>query len=141
MIFCLNRLATLDEGTLRWSQLKLLDMTRNPLDCDCRIRFLKHVTGLVDGSRCALPAKLRGLELHHVNEVEFVCLVHQALSSGLKAFVIMFGAIILFFMVLGFVLVIKRESVVRWWADKKRGTGSIYYVKANSHAHDSQLEF
>lgn len=56
----------------------------------------------------------------------------------MRLFVIVFASFVLFFMGLIFVLFIKRDQVVRWWTEKRRGTGAIYYVKAHSNPLDQE---
>lgn len=137
-----NRLATLDQQSLPWCNLSRVDLARNPLNCDCKLNWLPDCKAIVRGPRCAAPEAYKGLEVHAIRHDEFVC--SKAYKGEARklyhTFVIAFGAIILFFVGLGIAMVLKRREIVRWWSEKRKGSGSIYYVKANSFPGDSQMD-
>ena len=57
----------------------------------------------------------------------------------MRLFIIVFVSFTLFFFGLLFVLFIKRDSVLKWWTDKRRGTGAIYYVKAHTNPIEPEI--
>ena len=139
-----NRITTLDRVSMPWDQLKRLDVQRNPLNCDCKLDWLTTTKSVVGGARCAEPEQFRGLEIHRIAVRDFKCVDMYHSRAGFRFFVIMFGSIILFCVGIAIVMVLKRHEIVRWWSNKKQGTGSIYYVKANSFSnemHDDMNDF
>lgn len=63
-----NSLTTLAEGLFPWSDLEILDLSENPLRCDCQMIWLRNILISKSNSSshqdypvsCALPERLRG---------------------------------------------------------------------------------
>ena len=56
-----NGLTWLDPASLPWPRVKELDLTSNPLHCDCHLIWLTEVTSTeVRGAECAGPGQLAG---------------------------------------------------------------------------------
>jgi Leucine-rich repeat (LRR) protein len=136
--FRANRLSTLPENTLPFCNLTSLDLRENPWTCDCHILWAKHChlrPELSKGIICANPSRLRGHDLNLIDNHNLIC-EHNPVYRELRImrlFIIIFVSFTLFFFGILFVLFIKRDSVIRWWTDKRRGTGAIYYVKAHTN--------
>ena len=59
-----NGLIWLDPASLPWPRVTDLDLSSNPLHCDCRLTWLTELTGPeVTGAECAGPGKMTGLTL------------------------------------------------------------------------------
>lgn len=65
-----NALTTLDEGLFPWSELQTLDLSENPIVCDCRVLWLRNLLILKNSSQfgseqpeqtifCHAPERLR----------------------------------------------------------------------------------
>ncbi|KAI1285947.1 Leucine-rich repeat neuronal protein 3 [Halotydeus destructor] len=137
-----NRLRALSQNSLRWCDLDNVDLRENPWNCECHLNWLPDCAPVVRGPRCAEPEDYRGLEVHSLESHDFKCPHHLMGESArvFRIFVILFGSVIIFFTGLGLVLFFKRTDIVRWYSEKKRGTGSIYYMKANSIPGESQTD-
>lgn len=103
---------------------------------------------LISQYRCAQPSKYRGIEIHRIGlgywgcpkEVDDMRQSHDNRVQSnynrseevktVKLMIIMFGAIVLFFLGLAVAIVMKKHDMNRH--ERKRGSGSIYYVKAQS---------
>ncbi|CAG2106646.1 unnamed protein product [Medioppia subpectinata] len=136
--FRANRLSTLPENTLPFCNLTTLDLRENPWTCDCHLLWAKYChlrPELTHGIICANPAALRGHDLIMVDHHNIHCEQNQIYREVkmMRLFVIVFVSFTLFFIGLLFVLFIKRDLLMRWWTDRRRGTGAIYYVKAHSN--------
>lgn len=139
-----NRLSSLHEMSLPWCNLDEVDLSENAWQCDCTMAWVIGCSPVRAGPRCSEPPQFRHLEMHAIEKQDFVCQKAPHHGDSLKvvrAFTIFFGALILFFVGVAIALVVKRRQIVHWWSEKKRGTGSIYYVKANSVPGDSQVDF
>ncbi|KAI9586736.1 leucine-rich repeat neuronal protein 1 [Glossina fuscipes] len=78
--FKANALTTLAEGLFPWKDLSTLDISENPMACDCRIMWLrnlllsKNATGdMVNDVICEFPERLRGEELKSLNPTLLGC--------------------------------------------------------------------
>ncbi|XP_062563074.1 leucine-rich repeat neuronal protein 1-like [Armigeres subalbatus] len=60
-----------------FEQLKTLDLTGTPLNCDCQIRWLKEAN-FTTHATCAKPASLRGTELSEVDMNKLQCKVEKS---------------------------------------------------------------
>ncbi|XP_073838085.1 uncharacterized protein [Musca autumnalis] len=75
-----NGLTTLAEGLSPWQDLSTLDLSENPIACDCRVMWLRNVlvsknnTGdNVSEVLCEFPESLRGKELTNLNPALMGC--------------------------------------------------------------------
>ncbi|XP_073841479.1 uncharacterized protein [Musca autumnalis] len=75
-----NGLTTLAEGLFPWQDLSTLDLSENPIACDCRVMWLRNVlinknnTGdKVSEVLCEFPESLRGEELKNLNPALMGC--------------------------------------------------------------------
>ncbi|XP_061401972.1 leucine-rich repeat neuronal protein 3 [Musca vetustissima] len=75
-----NGLTTLAEGLFPWQDLTTLDLSENPIACDCRVMWLRNVlinknqTGdNVSEVLCEFPESLRGEELKNLNPALMGC--------------------------------------------------------------------
>lgn len=81
-----NALVTLTESLTHWSDLETLDLTDNPLTCDCRLSWLRDLLSAKNASHgqehvlCAYPEKLRGLSLQRTSSDILGCT--QSVSRG-----------------------------------------------------------
>jgi Leucine-rich repeat (LRR) protein len=142
--FRANRLLALSEHTLPFCNITTLDLRENPWTCDCHLLWAKHChlrPELTKGIICANPARFRGTDLSLIDHQNLIC-EHNEIYREVKMmrlFIIVFASFILFFIGLVFILFIKRDQVVRWWTEKRRGTGAIYYVKAHSNPIEPEI--
>lgn len=67
---------------LSWDQVSSIDLSDNPLECDCHVAWLNKLlvstqgsSSLVNASNipCAFPADLAGLELAQLNASQLIC--------------------------------------------------------------------
>jgi len=139
-----NRLSSLSEHTLPWCNITTIDLRENPWMCDCNFQWIKHChlrPELGVGIICAHPSKLRGHDISTIDHEQLIC-EHSEIYKEVKMmrlFVIVFASFVLFSIGLLFVLFIKRDQVLKWCSDRKRGTGAIYYVKAHSNPIDPDI--
>lgn len=75
-----NALTSLAEGLFPWKDLLTLDLTENPLSCDCRVMWLRNLLVAKNSSqedvpelRCEFPERLRGESLKHLNPTLMGC--------------------------------------------------------------------
>lgn len=88
-----NALTTLSEGRFAWNELQLLDISENPIICDCRVLWLRNVLANRNRSQnepvvhCSAPERLRGKNLAEINSDLPGCLTtdpkRQALIGAL----------------------------------------------------------
>ena len=56
-----NGLTWLDPTSLPWPRVRELDLTSNPLHCDCQLTWLTELTSTaLTGAQCAGPGKMTG---------------------------------------------------------------------------------
>uniref|UniRef100_A0A1I8P0K1 LRRCT domain-containing protein n=1 Tax=Stomoxys calcitrans TaxID=35570 RepID=A0A1I8P0K1_STOCA len=86
-----NGLTTLAEGLFPWQDLITLDISENPIACDCRVMWLRNVlvsknqtadTG-VSEVLCEFPESLRGEELKNLNPALMGCSHNDARKQAL----------------------------------------------------------
>ncbi|KAH8372180.1 hypothetical protein KR093_010472 [Drosophila rubida] len=78
-----NALTTLAEGLFPWQDLTTLDLSENPLSCDCRVMWLRNLLVAKNASQpeeqqasellCEFPERLRGEALRHLNPTLMGC--------------------------------------------------------------------
>ncbi|EDV97932.1 carboxypeptidase N subunit 2 [Drosophila grimshawi] len=78
-----NALTSLAEGLFPWKDLTTLDLSENPLSCDCRVMWLRNLLvaknasqdqdQLTDQLLCEFPERLRGEPLKHLNPTLMGC--------------------------------------------------------------------
>lgn len=67
-----NALSTLNEGRFAWNELQMLDISDNPIVCDCRVLWLRNVLASRNTTQnepsviCASPERLRGRNLAEI---------------------------------------------------------------------------
>ncbi|KAJ6647569.1 Leucine-rich repeats and immunoglobulin-like domains protein 2 [Pseudolycoriella hygida] len=67
-----NALVALTESLTHWNDLETLDLTDNPLTCDCRMAWFRDLLSTKNASHrqehvlCAYPEKLRGQSLQRI---------------------------------------------------------------------------
>lgn len=67
-----NALTTLSEGRFAWNELQMLDISDNPINCDCRVLWLRNVlvgrntTQNEPSVNCVAPERLRGKNLAEI---------------------------------------------------------------------------
>lgn len=139
-----NRLSSLNEHTLPFCNITTLDLRENPWSCDCHLLWAKHChlrPELTIGVICANPSRLRGHDLSTIDHENLIC-EHNEIYKEVKMmrlFIIVFASFMLFFIGFIIILFIKRDQLVQWWTDKRRGTGAIYYVKAHSNPIEPEM--
>ncbi|RWS14692.1 Carboxypeptidase N subunit 2-like protein [Dinothrombium tinctorium] len=132
-----NRLMSLAADALPWCELKKLDLTENHWTCDCKFKWIKSCQNenvVVRGVRCAQPEQHRTYEVSLIDVDRFSCPrvseVKEMRVFRMMIFII--GSAMLLVLSVMLALLIKREGIVRWWRERRRGNGAIYYVKARS---------
>ncbi|XP_030570398.1 leucine-rich repeats and immunoglobulin-like domains protein 1 [Drosophila novamexicana] len=76
-----NALTSLAEGLFPWKDLTTLDLSENPLSCDCRVMWLRNLLIAKNASQedqltellCEFPERLRGEALKHLNPTLMGC--------------------------------------------------------------------
>ncbi|KAH8378735.1 hypothetical protein KR009_001009 [Drosophila setifemur] len=75
-----NALTSLAEGLFPWKDLLTLDLSENPLSCDCRVMWLQNLLVAKNASQedvadllCEFPERLRGESLRHLNPTLMGC--------------------------------------------------------------------
>ncbi|GIY51576.1 uncharacterized protein CEXT_347351 [Caerostris extrusa] len=68
-----NRISVLSHSVLGnvYQQLDFLDLTGNPLKCDCSLQWLEHEDRKVVAGNCVLPEEKRGESLTNLNNDDF----------------------------------------------------------------------
>jgi len=133
----------------------------NPLRCDCNLRWIKKAFSQNPvGLRCATPDLLAGRRISALEAKDFVCddgvtLDYEDAVDAednsvfgfgkhyelrlMRLLVVVFGMLSLFFIGLAIVAFVQRERLLAWSTNRKRGTGSIYYVKAKPGPRDEEI--
>lgn len=75
-----NALTTLAEGLFPWKDLTTLDLSENPIACDCRVMWLRNLLISKNGTSdpiievlCEFPERLRGESLKNLNPLLMGC--------------------------------------------------------------------
>lgn len=77
-----NALTSLAEGLFPWKDLITLDLSENPLSCDCRVMWLRNLLIAKNATSqeeqpmellCEFPERLRGEALKHLNPTLMGC--------------------------------------------------------------------
>ncbi|XP_046808093.1 leucine-rich repeat neuronal protein 3 [Lucilia cuprina] len=75
-----NALTTLAEGLFPWKDLQTLDISENPMACDCRVMWLRNLLISKNNTNdnvgevlCEFPERLRGEELKNLNPAVMGC--------------------------------------------------------------------
>ncbi|XP_039965277.1 leucine-rich repeat neuronal protein 3 [Bactrocera tryoni] len=75
-----NALTTLAEGLFPWRDLITLDLSENPISCDCRVMWLRNLLVEKNGTNdaisevyCAFPERLHGEALRNLNSALMGC--------------------------------------------------------------------
>uniref|UniRef100_A0A1I8PTR4 LRRCT domain-containing protein n=1 Tax=Stomoxys calcitrans TaxID=35570 RepID=A0A1I8PTR4_STOCA len=75
-----NKIDTLSEGLFDWSDLITLDISENPLMCDCRLLWLRtlainknNTSEQIQGVICAAPSNLKGESLNKLSPAILGC--------------------------------------------------------------------
>ncbi|XP_062132258.1 leucine-rich repeat neuronal protein 3 [Drosophila sulfurigaster albostrigata] len=76
-----NALTSLAEGLFPWKDLTTLDLSENPLSCDCRVMWLRNLLIAKNATQedqlsellCEFPERLRGEALKHLNPTLMGC--------------------------------------------------------------------
>ncbi|XP_020817386.1 insulin-like growth factor-binding protein complex acid labile subunit [Drosophila serrata] len=75
-----NALTSLAEGLFPWKDLLTLDLSENPLSCDCRVMWLHNLLVSRNATQeevselmCEFPERLRGESLRHLNPALMGC--------------------------------------------------------------------
>ncbi|XP_067647517.1 leucine-rich repeat and immunoglobulin-like domain containing-NOGO receptor-interacting protein 4 [Eurosta solidaginis] len=75
-----NALTTLAEGLFPWRDLITLDLSENPISCDCRVMWLRNLLVEKNGTSdaisevyCAFPERLHGEALRNLNPALIGC--------------------------------------------------------------------
>lgn len=76
-----NALTSLAEGLFPWKDLTTLDLSENPLSCDCRVMWLRNLLIAKNATQeeqpmellCEFPERLRGESLKHLNPTLMGC--------------------------------------------------------------------
>jgi hypothetical protein len=79
--------------------------------------------------RCSKPELLSGIEIGVINKNDFKCKTSEGEHKVMQVYMMLLGVIILFFIGLSIALYLQRQHFIRWFRDRRRGPGSIYYVK------------
>ncbi|CAD7006044.1 unnamed protein product [Ceratitis capitata] len=75
-----NALTSLAEGLFPWRDLTTLDLSENPISCDCRVMWLRNLLVEKNGTNdaisevyCAFPDRLHGEALRNLNPALMGC--------------------------------------------------------------------
>lgn len=137
-----NSLTFLLSHSLPFDKLDRLEIQQNPWNCDCDFFWVATCPAVVGDPRCAQPAQFRGIEVHHVQKQAFAACkkTGQPVSSPskpasesavLKTIILLMSVTLLAVLGLSLALVIRKHDVLS--RESRKGSGSIYYVKAHAH--------
>lgn len=137
-----NSLSTLSANMLPWRAIPILDLQGNPWHCDCYLSWIVNCSippELSSDFRCSGPTPNRGKLVKDLHREEFICL-HEAAPEYSEALVRIIAAIVglatVLLVIIVIILVMKRKHIRSWWIFRKRGTGAVYYVKAQTNPTD-----
>lgn len=97
--------------------------------------------------RCHTPPALAGYEISRLDESNFYCDdgergTDEEYGSEVKLMrllVMVFGMLSMFFIGLAIAAFLQRDKLLSW-ANRRRGTGSIYYVKAKEGPNSEMMD-
>ncbi|XP_023217408.1 protein artichoke-like [Centruroides sculpturatus] len=138
-----NALSTLNSNMLPWHAIPTLDLQGNHWYCNCYLAWIVNCSipaELTTDFRCYGPKPNQGKLVTDLREEEFICL-HEAPSqyseTAIRTIAALVGlASILLIVIIG-ILILKRKYIRSWWIYRKRGTGAVYYVKAQTNPNDA----
>jgi hypothetical protein len=137
-----NALTFLFAHSLPFDKLDKLELQQNPWHCDCNFFWVTKCPAVVGDPRCHQPQKYRGIEVHHVEKDAFAACEKKSAdvpvkpvtgseSAVMKTIILLMSVTLLAVLALSLALVIRRNDMLS--RDSRRGSGSIYYVKAQSN--------
>lgn len=95
-----NAFATFPESLVAWPELRKLDVSENPLECSCKLLWLRELLIRRNASQvlCAQPASLKDKSLKNLTPDELGCALNgpwtTAVISGICGAVVAFGILI-----------------------------------------------
>ena len=136
-----NSLTFLHSHTLPFDKLDQLEIQQNPWNCNCDFLWVAQCPAVVGDPRCSQPEKYRGIEVHHIQKKAFAAckktpeeaeLAKPASESAvMKTIVLLMVVTLMAVLGLSLALVLRKHDVLS--RESRKGSGSIYYVKAHSN--------
>lgn len=95
-----NAFKTFSESLVAWPELRKLDVSENPLDCNCKLLWLRELLVRRNASQvlCAQPTSLKDKSLKNVSPDDLGCALHgpwpHAIIGGVCGAVVAFTALL-----------------------------------------------
>ena len=89
-----NGLTWLDPSSLPWPRVSLLDLTDNPLHCDCELSWLTEFSTLT-GAVCASPPALADLNMQDINISKMSCALLRPAQISVLSLVLVLVSLLL----------------------------------------------
>ena len=140
-----NSLQSLFSHSLPFNKLDRLEIQQNPWNCDCDFLWVVDCPGLQGDPRCSQPDIYRGIEVHHIQKTA-LAKCHERRTTGsesqtsdsvdteaviLRTMMLLMALTLLVMLSIYLFLLLKKYSMLS--RDSRKGSGSIYYVKAHSN--------
>lgn len=86
------------------------------------------------GYRCHKPDLLSDIEIGVINISEFKCeKIESDHNKIIRIHMLLFGVMFMFFTGLFIAIYLQRHHFLKWCRERRRGPGSIYYVKVSKN--------
>ena len=89
-----NGLTWLHPSSLPWTEVALLDLSNNPLHCDCELTWLTQLQDL-EGAVCASPPALANTNISSIDMINMSCSLLRPAQISVLSLLLVFASLLL----------------------------------------------